>query len=82
MSFSPVVSSSRREFFRAAGRYGLLTALGLIAVVLEGRSRLAGQRCLNQGLCNGCALFARCGLPQALSAKLSKPGAEYERRKS
>jgi len=82
MSFSPVVSSSRREFFRAAGRYGLLAALGLVAVVLEGRRRLVGQRCVNQGLCNGCAVFARCGLPQALSAKVSKAGAQYERRKS
>jgi hypothetical protein len=78
MSFSPVVSSTRREFFRAAGRYGLLSALGLIAAVVGVRRGRSGQRCVNRGLCNGCAVFVSCGLPQALSAKDRKTGGQNE----
>jgi hypothetical protein len=60
---------SRREFFRAAARYGLL-ALVSVAASLAVRPRTpSGQRCVNQGICSGCGVFAGCGLPQALSAK-------------
>jgi len=59
----------RREFFRAAARYGLLVVVSSI-VVLAGRSRrTAGQRCLNSGICRECNHFAACGLPAALSVK-------------
>ena len=65
--------ASRREFFRDATRTALLSAMAALSVVLVRRTRpLAGQRCVNRGLCNGCAVFAECGLPQALSAKLAK----------
>jgi len=66
---------NRREFFRAAVRY---TFLGLIAAAgaLSARtSRLAGQRCVNLGVCSNCQRFARCELPAALSAKQPTPGA-------
>jgi hypothetical protein len=60
---------SRREFFRAAARYGLL-ALVSVAASLAARPRTpSGQRCVNQGICSSCRVFAGCGLPQALSAK-------------
>jgi hypothetical protein len=68
MIFSPGTGSSRREFFRTGARYGLLGMLAMLAALM-GTNR---HRCLNQGLCNSCAVFTRCGLPQALSAKQSK----------
>jgi len=65
---------SRREFLRAAARGGLL-ALLIAACRLAARSGgSAGQRCVNRGVCRGCAAFASCGLPQALSAKGARPG--------
>jgi hypothetical protein len=74
MQVSPVKVESRREFFRAAARYSLL-ALVAVAAKLAARPRaLAGQRCVNRGICSGCELFAACGLPQALSAKSSGTG--------
>ena len=64
---------SRREFFRDAMRTLLLGAMAVLSAVLARRTRsLADQRCVNRGLCNGCAVFAECGLPQALSAKLTR----------
>ena len=72
MRFLPRELESRREFFRAAARYGLL-ALVSAAACLAARPRgLAGQRCVNRGICSSCGLFADCGLPQALSAKQAK----------
>jgi hypothetical protein len=72
MRFLPDEVESRREFFRAAVRYGLLTLVG-VATYLAGRPRgLSGQRCVNQGICSSCGVFAECGLPQALSARQAK----------
>jgi hypothetical protein len=67
--------ASRREFLRGGARYALLTALGAVSATLVQRSggKLAGQTCINQGICRGCGTFADCGLPQALSAKQAKP---------
>lgn len=73
MSFWRQQPESRREFFRATARYGLLALLSASAAALAARPRmLAGQRCVNRGICSRCGLFAACGLPQALSAKRSK----------
>jgi hypothetical protein len=63
------VESSRREFFRATARYGML-ALVSVAASLAARPRTPdGQRCVNRGICSSCGVFDGCGLPQALSAK-------------
>ncbi len=78
MSFSPEMGASRREFFSAAARYGLVTGLAAVAALTGAKRRLKGQRCLNQGLCKGCNVFISCGLPQALSAKLADPGGARE----
>ena len=65
--------SCRREFFRGAMRTILLSAIAVLSAVLARRAQsLAGQRCVNRGLCNGCAVFAECGLPQARSAQLAQ----------
>jgi hypothetical protein len=62
----------RREFFRAAARYGLLAVVS-VAAALAARPRTpGGQRCVNRCICSGCDVFASCGLPQALSAKSFK----------
>jgi hypothetical protein len=69
MRILPQQVESRREFFRATARYGLL-ALVSVAASLAARPRTpGGQRCVNRGICSGCGIFADCGLPQALSAK-------------
>lgn len=63
--------ASRREFLRDGARYALLAGLGAVSATLGKRSggQFAGQTCINQGICRGCAAFTDCGLPQALSAK-------------
>ena len=59
---------SRRAFLKACARLGAFAALGLLASRLVG-GRTWGEICARRGLCRGCAVFAGCGLPQALSAK-------------
>jgi hypothetical protein len=72
MRVLPQEVECRREFFRAAARYGLL-ALISTATCLAARPREpGGQRCVNQGICSNCGVFVECGLPQALSAKQAK----------
>jgi len=70
MRLLPQEVESRREFFRAAARGGLLALASAVAACLAARPpRPEGQRCVNRGICSGCGVFAGCGLPQALSAK-------------
>jgi activator of 2-hydroxyglutaryl-CoA dehydratase len=71
MRFSSEPIEGRREFFRSTGRYMLLAVLG-VATALMGKRALNSERCINLGICSGCAVFASCGLPQALSAKQAK----------
>jgi hypothetical protein len=72
MPFLPDPVPGRREFFRAAARYGVLSLLALGGVLTARTRRLAGQTCINQGICLGCSAFSECSLPQAISAKESK----------
>jgi len=65
---------TRRGFFPAAARWGVLAALGaLVATLSLGRRKhgnaAEGEKCIHRGICRGCRAFAECGLPQALSAK-------------
>jgi hypothetical protein len=72
MRILPQQVESRREFFRATARYGLLVLVS-VAASLAARPRTpGGQRCVNRGICSGCGIFADCGLPQALSAKRAR----------
>jgi hypothetical protein len=73
MPLSPEKVESRREFFRAAARYGLL-ALAAVGAAFASRNRnpAAAQTCVNRSICSGCGVFASCGLPAALSAKRAK----------
>lgn len=73
---------SRRQFLvslgRTAGRLLLLAGLGAAGAALARRGRpedRTGETCINGGLCRGCAAFAGCGLPQALSARERAPWA-------
>lgn len=74
MRFSPEKAENRREFFRAAARYGLLGLLTAAASLAIRRQVLGGQKCVNRGICPNCGVFSTCGLPQALSAKLASKG--------
>jgi hypothetical protein len=69
MRFSPQKVESRRDFFRVAARYALLALVSTAASLAVRPRTPRGQRCVNQGVCSSCAIFAGCGLPQALSAK-------------
>jgi hypothetical protein len=69
MQFSPETVESRREFFRATARYGLLALVSAAAALATRRRMPSGQRCVNRGICSSCGIFADCGLPSALSAK-------------
>ena len=72
MRFLPDKADSRREFFRAGARYGLLALVSAAAAFAARPRGLSGQRCANKGICFNCGVFAECGLPQALSAKRAK----------
>ena len=82
MQFPPEQVESRREFFRAAARYGLLALVSATAALAARPRRLAGQRCISSGICSSCGIFAVCGLPQALSARRAKEKGWYEEPKS
>jgi hypothetical protein len=69
MRVVPERAGNRREFFRAAARYGLLGLLGIVGGTAIRRRSLAGQDCINQGICPRCGILATCGLPQALSVR-------------
>ena len=69
---------NRRELFAGALRYvalGLLTAGG--AGIFAKRRRLVREgKCINDGICTGCEVLARCGLPPALSAREARAGVD------
>lgn len=69
------IAGNRREFFRAAGRYGLAGLLLAVTAVVSRKPAPPGQKCVNQGICGGCGLLSSCGLPQALSVKAVRRGA-------
>ena len=54
MRFSPEKAENRREFFRAAARYGLLGLLTAAASLAIRRQVLGGQKCVNRGICPNC----------------------------
>ena len=68
----PDEEQSRREFFRAAARYGALGILTVAGALMAGRTRVGIQQCLNRGICSGCGLLAKCGLPATLSNRAAK----------
>ena len=64
------MSQTRREFFRNAGRLGVLGLLGFYGGrILRKTSFKPGEICINDSICRGCSVFRGCGLPQALSAR-------------
>jgi len=62
---------SRRELLAGFFRYATLGLSGVVGgYVFSKRHRLARDgKCINDGICRGCEVFGKCGLPQALSAK-------------
>ena len=64
---------SRREFFRACGRYAALGMLGgFVGRAMTGRKTGAdksAETCVNEGVCRGCPRLNTCKLPAALSAR-------------
>lgn len=61
------VNAERRTFLKSIGR--LLLAVGLAGGAAALLLRDPQHSCTRNGLCRGCSTFARCDLPQALSAR-------------
>lgn len=74
MRFAFEKIESRREFFRASGRYGVATALAALAAVTAWKKPGDAQRCVNLSICNGCQVFSRCDLPSAQSRRRNQSG--------
>jgi len=62
---------NRREMLGRVLRYATLGLLGAAGGSgLAKRRRLVREgKCVSRGICRGCEVFEKCGLPQALSAK-------------
>jgi len=62
---------SRRQLLAGVLRYATLGMLGTAGgfVVAKRRRLVREGKCINRGVCRGCKVFEKCGLPQALSAK-------------
>ncbi len=62
---------SRRQLLAGVLRYATLGMLGTAGGFVVARRRKLGRegKCINRGVCRGCEVFEKCGLPQALSAK-------------
>ena len=62
----------RRQFLRGAVRWPLLGALGLLGgrLVAGPRGPLhPDETCINRGVCRGCAILPKCGMPAATLAR-------------
>jgi hypothetical protein len=62
---------TRRLLITRLLRHASLAVLGLAggAAALKRRRLLREGKCLNLGICRGCAIFDDCGLPRALSTR-------------
>jgi len=61
---------SRRELMRTFGRGAAAAGLGGVALWLGVcRGTTGGAACPGEGACRGCGQLARCGLPQAETAR-------------
>jgi hypothetical protein len=74
-----VESQTRREFLKTAARLLAAAGLGMVGLRIIGVGRKSlGEICVGEGGCKGCAAFAGCGLPAALSARQKAPWARRE----
>lgn len=62
---------NRREFFRRAARWGLLTASVIGIGGLVGRE---GRACAIAPACRACGRFQGCDLPQAQRSRQAEEG--------
>jgi len=73
---------NRRQMITGVLRYSALGLLGAAggSVVAKRRRLLREGKCVNGGLCLGCEVFNKCGLPQALSLKEGLAGKNNGRK--
>lgn len=62
---------NRRQLLEGILRYSTLGLLGAAggSVAAKNRRLVWEGKCINSGICSGCEVFEKCGLPQALSLK-------------
>jgi hypothetical protein len=65
------LGGNRREFLRAAARYGLLSLLVGLAV---GNTWNRKRACINPGPCRQCPIFPECSLPPAGAVRAHREG--------
>ncbi len=82
MSERPQQNHSRRELFASVLRYAALGLLAVGGTVLFAKRRRLVQEgiCINNRLCDGCAILQECTLPGALSAKKIQAGVNSDGR--
>ncbi len=66
-----IQKNNRRQMLVGFVRYFTLGLIGAIGGSIFARRRrlVREDKCINRGICSGCEVFEKCGLPQALSAK-------------
>ena len=82
MSERPEQNPSRRELFAGVLRYAALGLLAVGGTILFAKRRHLLQEgiCINNRLCDGCAILQQCTLPAALSAKKISVGVSSDGR--
>jgi len=72
-------TQSRRGLLAGALRYSALGLSGMLGGwAFAKRRRLVRRgKCVNGGVCRGCSVYEKCGLPQALSAKQVLSGSKH-----
>ena len=70
--------SGRREFLQGCGRWTVLALGAAVGARFLRRNQVsvAGQRCVNDGICSSCRTYPVCGLPQALSRRHTIAGSD------
>jgi hypothetical protein len=68
------MDGDRRAFFQGVARYAAAAGLSVLAgsLVLRPQRRLAGQKCIAEGICRSCAQVSGCKLPAALSFRQAR----------
>ena len=66
-----IQKNNRRQILVGFMRYFTLGLIGAMGGSIFARRRrlIREDKCISKGICSGCEVFEKCGLPQALSAK-------------
>lgn len=75
------METTRRDFFRTAGRYSILTGMVGGAILLVAENRVTLQGCGDNRFCENCRKMESCSLDPAIlhrKAKINEPGSKIK----